>query len=139
MPLQKDFVAAGRYDLKRVVERWGGSAELAAVAGYQARHTARQKALIVRFASISLCKPNARGDLMRLRLHSLCDTRLLTRSSGRWCSRFSSFACVKNLLAGADAGPGRGRVAAACGGMRGGDGTERQAGEWSLAEDMFVS
>ena len=39
MPLQKDFVAAGRYDLKRVVERWGGSAELAAVAGYKARLT----------------------------------------------------------------------------------------------------
>jgi len=37
MPLQKDFVTAGRYELKRVVERWGGSAELAAVAGYQAR------------------------------------------------------------------------------------------------------
>jgi len=35
MPLQKDFVTAGRYELKRVVERWGGSAELAAVAGYQ--------------------------------------------------------------------------------------------------------
>ena len=37
MPLQKDFVAAGRYDLKRVVERWGGSAELATVAEYQVR------------------------------------------------------------------------------------------------------
>ena len=30
-------MTAGRYELKRVVERWGGSAELAAVAGYQVR------------------------------------------------------------------------------------------------------
>lgn len=34
MPLKNDFVRAERYDLAKVVERWGGLAELAAAAGY---------------------------------------------------------------------------------------------------------
>ena len=34
MPLKNDFVRAGRYDLSKVVERWGGLQELASSTGY---------------------------------------------------------------------------------------------------------
>ena len=34
MPLKNDFKRAERYDLTKVVERWGGMAELAEAAGY---------------------------------------------------------------------------------------------------------
>ena len=36
MPAKNDFIRAGRYDLAKVVERWGGLAGLAEVAGYRA-------------------------------------------------------------------------------------------------------
>jgi hypothetical protein len=36
MPLKNDFVRAGRFDLARAVERWGGLYELAAELGYSA-------------------------------------------------------------------------------------------------------
>ena len=35
MPLKNDFVRAGRFDLARAVERWGGLYELAAELGYR--------------------------------------------------------------------------------------------------------
>ena len=34
MPLKNDFIRAGRFDLARAVERWGGLYELAAELGY---------------------------------------------------------------------------------------------------------
>ena len=37
MPYKRDFVQANRYDLARVVERYGGLYELAEKLGFQAR------------------------------------------------------------------------------------------------------
>lgn len=38
MPYKRDFVQANRYDLARVVERYGGLYELAEKLGFQARY-----------------------------------------------------------------------------------------------------
>ena len=35
MPLKNDFIRAGRFDLARAVERWGGLYELASELGYE--------------------------------------------------------------------------------------------------------
>ena len=97
MPLQKDFVVAGRYDLKRVVERWGGSAELAAVAGYQARCAVKP-----------LCHCTVDDAQSCIPLMSFRRVQLSLTSQGTCCS-----GRIPHNLAGADAWPGRRGVAAA--------------------------
>jgi hypothetical protein len=42
MPAKNDFVRAGRWDLARAVERWGGLFELAQKLGYRTETASRQ-------------------------------------------------------------------------------------------------